>query len=364
VSGSAILSVRDLCIERRSRRGSFTLTVTSLDLFAREALVILGPNGAGKSTLMRALAGLESPAAGVVSSSASGPVTMVFQRPAALAGTVAHNVRVALLGSNLPSTARNERVVEELDRFEIGRLADQRAATLSGGELRRLALARAFALRPAVLLLDEPFEDLDANGQAALSLDLRRAISDTGVAVAMVTHDLRRAMLLADRVAVLISGQLVQIDRRDRVLERPVTPEVARVVGMTNLVIGTVTAERRGDFSIVEVDAQHRVSARTDLAAGTSVWIGIRPENLKVDVGRGDVDPIGKGVVRGIVNDGVSATVQVEWAGTQLRTHLLAGRGLARTLTAGAPVSLSASPDHIHLIPVDPDQSRIRFPMS
>jgi ABC-type sulfate/molybdate transport systems ATPase subunit len=355
VSASTILSTRELRIERRSRRGSFTLTVASLDLFAREALAILGPNGAGKSTLMRALAGLESPAAGVVSSSASGPVTMVFQRPAPLAGTVAHNVRVALLGCELPRAERDDRVAEALDRFEISRLADQRAATLSGGELRRLALARAFALRPAVLLLDEPFDDLDANGQAALSLDLRRAISDTGVAVAMVTHDLRRAMLLADRIAVLISGELVQIDRRDRVLDQPATPDVARIVGMTNLVMGTVTAERRGDFAVVEVDAQHRVSARTELAAGTLVWIGIRPEHLKVDVGRGDVDPIGKGVVREIVNDGVSATVQVEWAGTQLRTHLLAGRGLARTLVAGEPVSLSASPEYVHLIPVKPE---------
>jgi hypothetical protein len=76
---------------------------------------------------------------------------------------------------------------------------------------------------------------------------------------------------------------------------------------------------------------------------------------LKLDVGRGDVDPIGNGVVREIVNDGVSVTVQIEWAGTQLRTHLLAGRGLARTLVAGSPVSLSASPEHVHLIRVDPD---------
>jgi len=152
-----------------------------------------------------------------------------------------------------------------------------------------------------------------------------------------------------------ISGELVQTDRRDRVIDRPVTPEVARVVGMTNLVVGTVTAEHRGDFTVVEVDAQHRVSARTLLPEGTSVWIGIRPEHLKLDVGRGDVDPIGDGVVREIVNDGVSVTVQVEWAGSRLRTHLLAGRGLARTLVVGAPVSLSASPEHIHLIRVDPD---------
>ena len=352
MSDATILSARDLRVELRSRRGSFVLTADALDLCAREALVILGPNGSGKSTLMRTLAGLERPVGGRVASVATGPVTMVFQRPAPLAGSVAHNVRVVFLGKKCSGAQLRDRVDEALERFQIDHLAEHRAATLSGGELRRLALARAFALRPAVLLLDEPFAGLDADGQAALSLDLRRVISDTGVAVAMVTHDLRRAMLLADRIAVLIDGRLVQVGRRDDVLEQPSTPEIARVVGMTNLVQGVVAEERRGDLALVEVDAQHRVAARTGLAPGTRVWVGIRPEHLKVDVGRGEVDPIGKGVVREVVNDGVAVTVRVDWAGTELRTHLMAGRGLARTLRAGAPVSLSASPEHVHLIPV------------
>jgi ABC-type sugar transport system ATPase subunit len=346
---SAVLCARDL----RVKRGSFTLRVDALDLHEREVLVVLGPNGAGKSTLMRAMAGLVEPAAGAVTSSAPGPVTMVFQRPASFAGSVSHNVRTALLGQKVAASEVEERVKRALERFEIGRLAERRAATLSGGELRRLALARAFVLRPAVLLLDEPFDDLDANGQAALSVDLRRAIADTGVAVAMVTHDLRRALLLADRIAVLIRGGLAQIDRRDVVLDRPVDAEVAHVVGMSNIFAGTVTAQRSGASTGIEVDGQHRVAAYTDLPPGTRVWVGIRPEHLKVDVGRGEIDPIGKGRVNGIVNDGVAATVQVDWAGTQLTTLLLAGRGLARTLEPGAPVSLSANPEHVHLIPRD-----------
>jgi ABC-type Fe3+/spermidine/putrescine transport system ATPase subunit len=355
VSGAAILSARDLRVELKSRRDSFLLTADSLDLGAREALVILGPNGSGKSTLMRTLAGLERPASGRVDCLATDPVTMVFQRPAPFAGSVAHNVRVGFLGKKHSGAERGARVVEALERFKIDHLAEHRAATLSGGEMRRLALARAFALRPAVLLLDEPFAGLDAEGQADLSLDLRRAISDTGVAVAMVTHDLRRAMLLADRIAVLIGGVLAQVGSRDAVLEQPSTTEIARVVGMTNLVRGVVSAERRGDLSVVEVDAQHCVTTRSDLPPGSRVWIGIRPEHIKLDVGRGSVDPIGKGDVRRVVNDGVAVTVQVDWAGTELRTHLMAGRGLARTLEAGATVSLSASPEHVHLIPIRPD---------
>jgi ABC-type Fe3+/spermidine/putrescine transport system ATPase subunit len=352
MSEATILSVRDLRVELRSRRGSFVLTADALDLCAREALVILGPNGSGKSTLMRTLAGLERPVSGRVASVATDPVTMVFQRPAPFAGSVAHNVRVAFLGKKHSGVELRNSVEEALARFKIDHLAEHRAATLSGGEMRRLALARAFALRPAVLLLDEPFAGLDADGQAALSLDLRRAISDTGVAIAMVTHDLRRAMLLADRIAVLVDGRLAQVGRRDDVIERPDTPEIAQVVGMTNLVQGVVVEERRGELALVEVDAQHRVATRSGLAVGTRVWVGIRPEHLKVDVGRGDVDPIGKGIVREVFNDGVAVTIQVDWAGTELRTHLMAGRGLARTVRAGMPVSLSASPEHVHLISI------------
>jgi len=355
VREAAILSASGLRVELQSRSGSFVLTADALDLYPREALVILGPNGSGKSTLLRTLAGLERPAAGRVESAATGPVTMVFQHPAPFAGSVAHNLRIAFLGKKFSSAERRARVGEALERFKIAHLAEHRAATLSGGEMRRLALARAFALRPAVLLLDESFAGLDADGQSALSLDLRGAVFETGVAVAMVTHDLRRAMLLADRIAVLKDGRLAQIGRRDDVLERPNSLEIAQLVGMANLVEGVVSSERRGDCALVEVDAQHRVATHAACSPGNRVWIGIRPEHLKLDIGRGAVDLIGKGTVRGIVNDGVAVSVQIDWAGAELRTHLMAGRGLARTLEVGAEVSLSASPERVHLIPIRSD---------
>ena len=126
---------------------------------------------------------------------------------------------------------------------------------------------------------------------------------------------------------------------------------------MSNLVPGTVIAQRHGEWGLVEVDPQHRVAVATSLAPGTRVWIGIRPEHLVVDSDRADVEPIGKAVVRGVVNDGVATSVELDWAGVELRIYVLAGRGLARTLEAGAPVSLSVNPEHVHLIPILPDQS-------
>ncbi len=358
--GSA-LSARDLLVRRGAREGGFELRVEALDLLAGGVLAVLGPNGAGKSTLLRTLAGLEAPLRGSIERRVTGPVTMVFQRPIAFSGSVAHNVATALWGLRLARAQRRARVAEALEHFDIARLASRRAATLSGGELRRLALARAFALRPAVLLLDEPFDDLDPAGQEALSLDLRRAIADTNVAVAVVTHDLRRALLLSDRIAVLLDGRVAQQGERDDVLAHPIGLAVARLVGMSNLVEGEVVGGEGSEGEAAEGvlaqvaidpdDPQHRIPVETRLASGTPVWAGIRPELLKVDVGRGEGLPIGKGRVRVVVSDGVVATVTLEWAGRELYTRLLAGRGLARSIVPGDSVTLSVRPEDIHLIP-------------
>ncbi len=348
MSGRAIVRARDLIVLRSSRTSRFELRVPALELRAGEVLCVLGPNGSGKSTLLRALAGLERPASGVLE---SGPecVTMVFQRPAAFAGTVRHNLRAALYGSGLARAEREVRIERALARFGIASLATRRAAALSGGELRRLALARAFALEPRALLLDEPFDDLDATAQEALSFDLRRAVTETGVGVALVTHDLRRAVMISDRLAILHGGALRQIDSTSEVLARPATEAVARLVGMTNLVPGVVSS----DGCSVVVDAEHRLSAAPALPAGTRVFAGLRPERLKLDVGRGETEPIGKGKVLRVVSDGLLCTVSIEWAGHELRTHLVAGRGLAKTLAPGDTVLLSAQASDVHVIARD-----------
>jgi len=350
----AVLSARDLVVRRTSRSGVFELRVDALDLAAGSVLAVLGPNGAGKSTLLRTLAGLEKPSAGRIERRARGPVTLVFQRPIAFAGSVAHNVDVALAGQGLPREARQARVAEALAHFDIARLAARNAHTLSGGELRRLALARAFALQPAVWLLDEPFDDLDPAGQESLSLDLRRAIDGTNAAVAVVTHDRRRALLLSDRIAVLLAGRLAQQGGREEVLARPTSVPVAQLVGMENRVDGELVPPRGGEENgALVVDAQHRIPVRAEVCRGRSTgqWLaGIRPERLKVDVGRGEGVPIGKAVVRTVVSDGVAVIVTVVWAGRELRTYLLAGRGLARSLAPGDSVTLSVRPEDVHLL--------------
>jgi ABC-type Fe3+/spermidine/putrescine transport system ATPase subunit len=346
------LAANDLRVRRGRGSSSFILDVPALNLHAGEVLVVLGPNGAGKSTLLRALAGLEDSVARDSIQAGTGPATLVFQRPAALAGSAGFNVRAALLGKGLSKADRIDRVARALARFEISHLAEHDARTLSGGELRRLALARAFVLEPEVLLLDEPFDDLDSEGQRRLSLDLQGAIAETDVAVAMVTHDLRRALLLADRIAVLMRGELVQHGMRDEVLLQPNSPEIAQTVGMTNLATGRVT-RRDGETSWVEISNGIEVPTTVDLEIGREAWIGIRPEHLKIDIGRGDGQPIGKADVESLVSDGVATVVTLRTENRKFSTHLLSGRGLSRRLRAGDAVSLAVRPDHVHARPID-----------
>lgn len=341
------LEARALETRRGQGRDAFSLSVDALDLYAGEVLVVLGQNGAGKSTLLRALAGLDRNATKGAVSGATGPVTLVFQRPAAFADSVAGNVQAALLGKRLAPNERDARVHAALTRFDIEALADQDARTLSGGELRRLALARAFVLDPAVLLLDEPFDDLDAEGQRRLSLDLKRAIDETGVAVAMVTHDLRRALLLADRIAVLEKGQLVQHGPRDETLLHPDSPSIALTVGMINLAEGRVV-RREGDVAWVEIDPGFEVPTTAPVENGDAVWLGIRPEHLKLDVGRGDGHAIGKAVVESLVSDGLAAVLTLRVGDRRFTTHLLSGRGLAKRLRPGDRVSLAVQPEEVH----------------
>lgn len=346
--GTVALSARGLHCRRGTGRDAFELRVDALDLYAGEVLAILGPNGAGKSTLLRALAGLERSAdPRSVCGDRGGPVTLVFQRPAALSGSVAMNVGAALLGKGLPEPRRRARIARALARFDIAHLADHDARTLSGGELRRLALARAFALEPEVLLLDEPFDDLDAEGQRLLSLDLQQVIDETGVAVGIVTHDLRRALLLADRIAVLAPGLLVQHGPRDDVLMRPETPDIARTVGMINLATGRVV-RHEAEVRWIEIEEGFEVPTRARLAVGERAWIGIRPEHLKLDVGRGDGQRIGKAEVESLVSDGLATVVTLRLRDRRFTTHLLSGRGLARRLRPGDPVSLAVEAEQVH----------------
>jgi tungstate transport system ATP-binding protein len=353
VSTAPLVAVRGLEVGYGRRGEGFTLRVPDLELRASSVLAVLGPNGSGKSTLLRAMAGLLRPRHGSVSIAPGCDAALVFQRPLTLAGTVAYNAELALFARGMRRAERRARAAAALEELGIAHLAARSAATLSGGELRRLALARAFAQEPRVLLLDEPFDDLDVAGREALSLDLARALAERRVAVALVSHDLAQALLLADRLTVLVGGELAQTGERDEVLRRPASVEIARLVGMSNLLPGRVLSRDAAGLAVVELASGARLRVAGRHTSGSDVWAGVRPESVKLGEAHGEAAPsplVGRARVLRLVSDGVLATAWLDWEGMELRTHLVAGRGLGASLKSGDAVAFSVRPEDVHLL--------------
>jgi tungstate transport system ATP-binding protein len=194
--------------------------------------VILGANGAGKSVLMRLMHGLLKPATGTISWNSENPArsqAMVFQRPVMLRRSALANLEYALQVAGAPSGERRQRALAALDSVGLARLAERPARVLSGGEQQRLALARAWALRPEVLFLDEPTNNLDptATREIESAIDTVHA---AGVKVVMTTHNLGQARRLGDEVLFLHQGRLVERAAADAFFRRPASPEAVAFI--------------------------------------------------------------------------------------------------------------------------------------
>jgi tungstate transport system ATP-binding protein len=283
---AAVLALRGV---RRRHADGFALDVASLDVVAGEVLGVIGPNGAGKSTLLRILGLLERPDEGRVlvddrpveardGLAARRRIATVLQEPLLADASVTHNVALGLRFRGVAAAQAEPRVQRWLTRLGVDRLAGRMARTLSGGEARRVSLARALVLEPEVLLLDEPFAGLDAPTRAALIEDLGGILRADHVTTVLVTHERGEAQALADRVAVLMDGRVRQLDDTARVFYAPVSEDVARFVGVETLVMGRVVGRADG---VTAVEAGGRVLEVAAAAApGAHVRVGIRPEDV------------------------------------------------------------------------------------
>ncbi|HTU85349.1 MAG TPA: ABC transporter ATP-binding protein [Solirubrobacteraceae bacterium] len=224
--GRVLLRCEELSV-RRDRRE--VVHAVSAELRAGEIVALLGPNGAGKSTLLDALAGALPAAHGRVER--HGRVAIALQSPDLARRTVLANVMLALAWWGVPRPERAGRAREALRAIGADHLAGRTAAALSGGERRRVHLARAIAVRPDVLLLDEPFAGLDAEVRASLLEDALSALRSQKRATLVVVHDRAEAWALADRLLILIDGRLVASGAPRELLEQPPTVDVARFLG-------------------------------------------------------------------------------------------------------------------------------------
>ena len=298
----AKLSLRDV----RVRRGrSELVNVPQLDVLEGEVLVIIGPNGAGKSVLLETLALLQGPTAGHVLFEGQ-PVrgrqlglrrrmAVVFQESAMLRRSLADNVAMGLRLRGVPRSVRRERVQRWMERFGIDHLAHRSALTVSGGEAQRANLARAFAVEPEVLLLDEPFSALDQPTRDDLLEDLSAALRETGVTTVFVTHDRTEALRLGDRLAVMMGGAIRQMGTAVEVFAAPVDEEVAAFVGVENIVAGRVRSLADGLATLELGGATVESAGRPPVWAvasspevGSEVLVCLRPEDVVIEPGGRD----------------------------------------------------------------------------
>src|SRR5215204_482558 len=233
------------------RFGDFVaLDNVSLEIPDGDLTALLGPSGGGKSTLLRVIAGLETPDDGSVAFSGEDAtglppqrrnVGFVFQHYAAFKHmSVARNVAFGLEIRKRPKAEIERRVKELLELVHLEAFAHRRPSQLSGGQRQRMALARALAVEPRVLLLDEPFGALDAQVRKELRVWLRRLHDEINVACVFVTHDQEEALEVADRVAIMDKGQIEQIGTPEEVYEKPANSFVYSFLGNVNLFHGRV----------------------------------------------------------------------------------------------------------------------------
>ena len=280
------LEVKHLVVQRLRQT---VLEVDQLEIEAGRTLSVIGPNGAGKSTLLLVLAGLLPPTAGemLVQGQLLRPaellayrrrIGLVLQDALLLDTSVFNNIARGLHFRGLSKAEIKPRVEEWAERLGISHLLQRPAQRLSGGEAQRTSLARAFALQPKLLLLDEPFSALDAPTRARLLSDLQGLLDDTHLTTVFITHDLDEALMLGDQVAVLLKGKLRQVGTPEQVFMAPSDSDVAAFVGMEMIIPGQVTACQEGQ---VIVEAQGRsFEAVGEVAAGHLVYLCLRPEDV------------------------------------------------------------------------------------
>jgi tungstate transport system ATP-binding protein len=256
-----MLEARDLTAYRGERRVAHAARI---DLAEGEHLALLGPNGAGKSSLVLGLATLirtegELRYRGAAVEDAEAyrrRIAVVFQRPLLLDRSVRENAALGLALRGVGRPEREARAEHELARLGVGQLADRSALGLSGGEAQRVSIARALAIEPEILFLDEPFSALDAPTRETLIADLARVLRERGVTTVMVTHDRDEALSLADRIGVVMNGELRQLDTAEAVFGMPTDPEIAAFVGVENVLPARVERATE-ELTFLRIADQH-----------------------------------------------------------------------------------------------------------
>ncbi|MFG6449654.1 ABC transporter ATP-binding protein [Roseateles sp. BYS180W] len=272
--------------------GAVAVDHVSLDIAQGEIFALLGSSGCGKTTLLRMLAGFETPSSGRIVLGGQNlvgvpphqrPINMMFQSYALFPHlSVWDNIAFGLRREGLPRDAVNERVQAMLALVQLGSYAKRKPHQLSGGQQQRVALARSLAKRPKLLLLDEPLGALDKKLRERTQIELVNIIQEVGVTCVMVTHDQEEAMTMANRIAVMSEGRLLQVGAPAEIYETPANRFVADFIGSVNLMEGRLSCDNPDHVIIDCADCQHYVGHGISGSEGMSLAVGLRPEKIQL----------------------------------------------------------------------------------
>ncbi len=279
----------------KSFNGKRVLKDITFDVFKGELFVIVGYSGSGKSTLLRVISGLENADSGEIyfeekevskTTPQSRNIGMVFQDYAVWPHmTVRKNIEFVLQNDGVDSNEKKRFVVELLEKVGLSEKIDNMPSQLSGGQLQRVALARALAVKPKILLMDEPLSNLDRQVKKVLQLEILRITKEMNVTTIFVTHDQEEAQLLADRIAVMNDGVIEQIGTQEEYYENPVNITVAGFMDEIISFDGSVKAAENGSYKIningknVELSPTNNI----DIRSGSKCKVALRVSDLQLD---------------------------------------------------------------------------------
>ncbi|MDD3652566.1 MAG: ABC transporter ATP-binding protein [Desulfotomaculaceae bacterium] len=324
-----------------------------------ETVALLGPNGSGKSTLLKVLMLLQRPSAGELFFKGEKVdwnrpliyrrrMAMVFQEPLLLDTSVYKNVEAGLKIRGVSKNLIPHIVTTWLIRLGIDHLARRPVRFLSGGESQRVSIARALALEPEVLFLDEPFSALDAPTRVALTVELAGIIKDTGITDVFVTHDYSEITIMAETVTVLDRGRVVQCAFAREVMARPANRTVASLVGVENAIPGLVVDRSGCGLTVQAGPHLLQAPAVTDLTS-EKVYILLRPDEVKVSSGTSAGDNTIRGTISELLPQGYQFKAVVD-CGFSLKVILSPDQVIDGGVTKGSEVFVSFSAGKLHLI--------------
>lgn len=359
-----ILQVNQLTVERNRQT---ILAVESFTIDEREVLAIVGPNGAGKSTLLLTLGCLLSPQQGQVlfhgqqvttaDTAYRRRIALVFQDPLLLDTTVFDNVATGLYYRGFSKKKAVIEIEPWLEVLGIAHLRDRRARSLSGGEAQRVSLARAFTLRPEILLLDEPFSALDTPTRIQLIHDLQTILSKTAMTTLFVTHDLNEALTLGTRLAVMIGGHITQSGPPEEVIASPCDAQTAAFLGVENILPGKVMKKEEGILLVDCSGVLFESIGETEI--NQDVYLCVRPEDVTIlninTTHRTSARNCLSGKVEHISYQGPLARIELDCK-VKIIASITRSSVKELNISPGSPITASIKATAIHLIERSPSE--------